>query len=509
MHDLIVIGAGSSGSAIAARASENPNLQVLLVEAGPDYERLDDTPADLINSHNNSYKAHDWGLTYSPTHHRNSPFPRGRVVGGSSAVNTCIALRGLPEDYNEWAAMGNDQWHWDHVLPAFNRLERDLDYGHADYHGDAGPITIRRYPHEELLAQHQAFLAAADILGYPRCDDANNPMGSGAGPLPMNKQGRLRVSSAVSYIAPARLRSNLSIKADMHMRRLIIKKRRCVGVEVQNADGSIEQLHAKTVVLSAGAIMSPAILMRSGLGPAQHLNALGIDIVEDVAGVGQNLCDHPALSVVANVKNRSLIDTDAPIIQSILRYTCEGSDKRNDLQIEQLSFAGGPKDPPRFAIAGVVEYQYGRGEVRLVSADPRVSPIIENRFCEDDRDASRLVTCLQDILKLTKTGPLKDMIEAVVFPDPIRGHDAASLDSLVRKFSASGYHPCGTVKMGPREDPGAVVDQYGRCHYLDNLVIADAAIMPFVPRANTNLTCIMIGERVGEWLRQSPATYGI
>ncbi len=138
-----------------------------------------------------------------------------------------------------------------------------------------------------------------------------------------------------------------------------------------------------------------------------------------------------------------------------------------------------------------------------------INPIINNRFCEDSRDASRLVTCLQDILRFTQSGPLSDMIDSVVFPDPARGFDAASLDTLVRKFSASGYHPSGTVKMGPKEDPGAVVDQFGCCHTIDNLVVADASIMPFVPRANTNLTCIMIGEKIGDWLRQSPARYGL
>ncbi|MCB1647005.1 MAG: GMC family oxidoreductase N-terminal domain-containing protein [Pseudomonadales bacterium] len=509
MIDLLVIGAGSAGCALAARASENPALNVMLIDAGPDYETLAGTPFDLQNSHNNSYTRHDWGMSYWPTSQRQSPFPRGRVVGGSSSVNTTIALRGIPEDYDEWASLGNPEWSWEKVLPAFNRLERDLDYGSEPYHGDAGPITVRRYQHHELLPQHQAFLASAEALGYPECPDGNDPYACGAGPQPMNKTGRLRLSCAIGYLAPARLRDNLTIQGERHVRRLLINQHRCTGAEVELPDGSIEHIHARAVALCAGAIMSPVILMRSGLGAAAQLQKHGIDVVEDIPAIGQNLCDHPALSVVADVNDGAVIDQDSPLIQTILRYTCEGSDKRNDLQIEQISFASRAGEPPRFSVAGVVEYQYGRGQITLTSSDPHALPLIENRFCEDDRDAARLVQCMKDIFRFTETGPLADMITGIRFPDPSRGRDDETLNALVRKFSASGYHPCGTVKMGPAEDPEAIVDQYGCARKTDGLIVADGAIMPFVPRANTNLTCIMIGEKIGEWIRVNPARYGL
>ena len=220
-YDVLIVVAGSSGSVIAARLSENPNLHVALIEAGPDYVDPADTPFDLINSHNNSYTDHDWGFAYQPTQHRSDRFPRGRVVGGSSAVNTTIALRGMPEDYDEWAEVSNDHWSWNNVLPAFKRLERDLDFPDAPYHGDSGPITIRRYPPAELVPQQQAFLDTALDLDYPYCADANDPDGYGAGPHPMNKLGRLRISAAIGYLAPARVRPNLDILADTLVRRLL------------------------------------------------------------------------------------------------------------------------------------------------------------------------------------------------------------------------------------------------------------------------------------------------
>jgi choline dehydrogenase len=507
MHDVIVVGAGSSGCAIAARASEDPNRTVLLLEAGPDYSDLSSLPFDLLNGHNNSYTAHDWRFAHFPTREREIRFPRGRVVGGSSAVNTAIALRGMPEDFEEWAALGLPEWDWRGVLPAYKRLERDLDFGDCDYHGDAGPITIRRYPPSEMSLQHLAFLEAARDLGYPDCPDANDPDGWGAGPQPMNKLGRLRVSCAIGYLAPARVRPNLVIRAETTVRRILVDEGHCGGVEVQTRDGEVETLRAKLVVLSAGAIMTPAILMRSGLGPAPQLERHSVPVARDITGVGRNLSDHPALSVTMRPKDPSIIDHDMPIIQTILRYTAEGSDKRNDLQIEMISFSG-RKEASQFAIAGVLEYQHGRGEIVLASGDPDAPPVIHQRFCEDDRDLARLMTCYRDVLAFARSKPIADLTEGIDFP---RGGNPTEeeIAGLIRRFAGSGYHPCGTARMGVATDPEAVVDQYGRCHAVDGLAIADASIMPFVPRANTNLTSIMIGEKVGEWIRTRPAIYGL
>jgi choline dehydrogenase len=507
--DIVVIGAGSSGAVIAARASEDPRHSVCLIEAGPDYPLLAQTPADLVNSHNNSYHDHDWGFAYQPTAEGASqPFPRGRVTGGSSAVNTTIALRGMPEDYDGWAAMGNPEWGWDGVLPAFRRLERDLDYGGEPYHGDAGPISIRRYQPEEMTLVHRAFLDASRELGYPGCPDANDPSSSGSGAHPMNKLGRLRVSTAIGYLAPARARANISIRANTHTRRLIIENGRVTAAEVETS-GAISEVRGRLFVLCAGSLQSPPILMRSGVGPRAELDRLGIDVTRDVPGVGENLCDHPALAVLCRVKDPSILDPDQPIVQTILRYTAPGSDARNDLQIEAFSFSPRRESLDCFAIAAVLEEVKGRGKLRITSAEPYAAPIAEQHFCEDERDVTRLAAAFRDTIAFTETAAYRDIIAEVLFPAPGRELTDEGLANMLRRLSASGFHPCGTLKMGPRSDPGAVVDQFGRCYALEGLAVADASIMPTVPRANTNLTSIMIGEKIGEWIRTRPDQYGL
>ena len=504
VSDIVIVGAGSAGSVIAARASEDPNRTVLLLEAGPDYPQLADTPFDLRNGNENSLADHDWRYRYQPaTGARDVHFPRGRVTGGSSAVNTAIALRSIPEDHRNWP----DEWAWDRVLPAYRRLERDLDFG-ADrgVHGDSGPITVRRYPPAEQGPVHQAFLATVAALGYPAAADQNAPDAQGYGPHPMNKLGRLRVSAAVGYLAPARVRPNLTILAQRHTRRLVFEGMRVTGVEVERPDGTIETHHGRLVVLCAGAIGSPTILLRSGVGPKAELERLGIDLVADLAGVGARLDDHPGLPVICTARHPEMVDTDMPLIQTVLRYTGEGSPHRLDCFVEPVTFIRMANRAPSFGVLLSLFHTQSRGRLRLASADPHAAPVIETGFGSDEYDNDRLARCLMDTVRIAQSGPLAELVAEIGWPRlPL---DLEGARHLARTRAGSGYHPCATVPMGDPADPLTAVDPHGRVRGVDNLVVADASIMPAVPRANTNLTSLMIGEMVGEWLRAS-SVYGL
>ena len=502
--DVVIVGAGAAGAVIAARASEDPHRSVLLIDAGPDYPLATDLPDDLRDGHDNSYVDHDWGLQYTPAGERTDRFPRGRVTGGSSAVNTTIALRGIPADYDEWAELGNPEWSWANVLPAFNRLERDLDFGAEPYHGDAGPISIRRWTDDELVPTQAAFIEACREHGFPDSPDVNAPDAIGVGPMAMNKLGRLRISTAMGYLSAARHRDNLTIKPDTVINRVIVENGEATAVETT----SNERIDARLVVIASGAIHTPGVLVRSGIGDAGELARLGIAATATVPGVGANLADHPALAVIMKPKFPEFCAPDLPLVQTICRYTSTDGSPPLDVNIELITRARTRSGDPLFMLAPSLEQVDGRGEVRQTSLDPTSMPAIHQHFGEHDADVRRHVAALEDALALTKLAPLSEFIDEVTFPDAAR-RDHDQLVSLARKVSASGYHPCGTAKMGPADDPMAVVDQYGRCRAIDQLVVADASIMPTVPRANINLTSIMIGEMVGEWLRTTPTRYGL
>ncbi|MEM7340722.1 MAG: GMC family oxidoreductase [Actinomycetota bacterium] len=510
--DVVVLGAGAAGAVVAARASENPDLDVVLVEAGPDYEAASTLPDDLIDGHRNSLHDHDWDLRHQPADDVDPvAFPRGRVTGGSTAVNTTIALRGIPADYDHWASLGNPEWAWEAVLPALCRLERDLDFGAEPHHGDAGPITIRRWRAEELVPTQAAFLEAATSFGHPACADVNAPDAVGAGVMAMNKLGRLRISTAVGYLASARHRENLTILSDHHANRVVVEHGRATGVELVAGDGSARTIEASLVIVACGAVHSPGVLVRSGIGAADELARLAIEPVATMSGVGANLSDHPALLVAMTPRHPEMTADELPLVQTITRYTSESSDVPLDVNIELITRLPRPARRPDRAVLGLaasLEWVEGRGLIRQRSADPLDAPHIESGFGRHPLDLARNVAAYRDAIAIASQPALADLIDEVVFPDPNRA-SVEQLTTLARRASGSGYHPCGTVRMGPTDDPTAVVDQFGRCHGVDQLVVADASIMPTVPRANTNLTSIMIGERIGEWIRTEPARYGL
>ena len=364
--------------------------------------------------------------------------------------------------------------------------------------------VVRHKPENWLPLQH-AFKASCLDQGYAEIYDHNNPDATGFGPFPMNNPNGVRMSTALSYINPNRHRLNLTIRPNVLVRRILIEDGRATGVEVESG-GEVFQMEAGEIILSAGAIASPQVLMLSGIGPAEHLQEKGIAVVADLPGVGKNLRDHPLVAVRVKTKDDFPLDPDAPRIQTVLRYTASGSENRNDMQIFPSSFStplgGDPMAEEGIRFTCMLELAESAGELQLNSSDPKEQPFIDCRYLEAPRDRERLREGVRIIIDMMEHESFTDIVEKLISPIESDLASDETLDQWMLENVWIGQHLSGTCKMGPDSDPLAVVDQYGKVHGIEGLRVADASIMPNVIRANTNATTIMIGERVAAWIAE-------
>jgi choline dehydrogenase-like flavoprotein len=526
--DYLIVGGGSAGCVLAARLSEDPQVQVALLEAGPpDTSVLIHCPAGLALLAKNGQA--NWGFQTVPQAGlggRSGYQPRGKVLGGSSSVNAMIYARGHRSDYDRWAAEGNAGWSWDEVLPWFRKSEHN-ERGADAFHGAGGPLNVM-----DLRSPHRfgpVFVEAAKQAGFPENRDFNGAQQEGVGLYQVTHKNGERLSAAKAYLAPNRHRPNLHVLTGAQATRVLLEGRRAVGVAFRQ-DGHDRELRVRCeVLLSAGALLSPQLLMLSGIGPADHLRAHGIPVQHHLPGVGQNLHDHVDVVQVVDAPHLTdLFGLSPRGIVNAVKGILEWRRQRSGLLTTNFAEAGGfirsaPGEPLpdlqlHFVIGKLVDHgrktvfghgyschvcllrPKSRGSLTLASADPLAAPRIDPNFLADPDDASRLVRgfkVMRDILQQPALAGLGGRELAA----SAGARDDAAIEAFVRSHADTIYHPVGTCRMG--NGPMDVVDAQLRVRGLEGLRVVDASIMPSIVGGNTNAPVIMIGEKAADLIRQS------
>jgi choline dehydrogenase len=502
-YDTLIVGCGTAGAILAARLSEDSSRSVCVVEAGRDYPSVEALPAGvrshrsargLVTSLNDPEVLGfpDWGHVARSTPLQAAvALPRGKIVGGSSSINGGVFFRALREDLDAWA-VSNPDWSFEACQPYFKRIERDNDFA-DDFHGSDGPIPVNRSHTEDWVPLNQAFHAACLDLGFPDCPDFNRPDAWGVGPLPVNIDATVRYSSAVGYLMPAHARSNLTVISDAHAQHITFKGSAACGVEFETG-GRLITLEADQIVLAAGAVSSPHLLLLSGIGPREHLQSVGIRPLVDLPGVGQNLRDHPVLCASWSATDVQL-PTSGPGTpgQLGLRATTPGSDDPRDMRLVSFRAEGSN----RFGIPFSLMHAESAGQLELASRDATAPPRIDFRHLEHPADLRRLRAMLELVERIVEH-PAYDRLRLQRRAPMDMGETA--LEEWMLSTVITGHHISSTCKMGPASDALAVVDQAGRGHGVDHLRVIDSSILPDCPRVNINATTMMLAEKLAAQL---------
>lgn len=519
MYDTIIVGAGSAGCVLANRLSAEPGRKVLLLEAGRRPPVASDMPAMWIGMVNTEV---DWGYHTVPQagcKMRRILWPRGKMLGGSGSINAMIYIRGLPSDYDAWASMGCAGWAWEDVLPAFLKSEHNETLGNAPLHGQGGELNIANLPYVD--ATERLWLAAAQAAGLPPNDDFNGAVQEGVGFFQLFCKDGERYGTAKAFLRPALDRPNLTVETGVLTTRILMDRGRAVGVEyLRNGQPCIAHA-ASEVVLSAGAIGSPQLLLLSGIGPADELRQAGVAPVHDLPGVGKNLQDHINIPITFHTHGRVGIGgmTEGELGAAVAEWTgsrtgpitsnwaAAGGFARSgvsagepDLQLYGVIAAN--RDHARYLSArpgltlhATLQRPQCRGEIRLRSADPIEQPAIDPRYLADDPNGTDLATLVAGVRlnrRIAAAPPLRELIDAEITPSAEAQSDE-EIGEFIRGHCTTLYHPAGTCRMGT--DPSAVVDPALRVHGVAGLYVADASIFPRMVSGNTNAPTIMVAER--------------
>jgi choline dehydrogenase len=520
VHDYVIIGAGSAGCVLANRLSEDPGTRVLLLEAGgPDRHWNIRVPAAFSKLFKGP---HDWAYHTEPQTHmhgRRLYWPRGKVLGGSSSINAMIYIRGHRADYDQWRDLGNDGWGFADVLPYFKKAEHQ-ERGSSEYHGVGGPLHVSD-PRSPNVLSH-AFVEAGVDSGLPRNDDFNGPTQEGVGFYQVTQKSGRRHSAAAAYLVPALTRPNLTVRTGVLAARVLFSGKRADGVEYLEDGVPRQEQAAREVILCGGAINSPQLLLLSGVGPADHLRALGVPVVADVPGVGENLQDHLAVPVAYRCTQPVTLDA-VETIGNALRFiffkrgplTSNVAEAgafvhtRPGLKAPDLQFHFGPVcylDHGFTRLAGhwltlgpTLIRPQSRGRITLRSLDPRDAPAIQPDYLAAREDVDLMVEGIRLSRSFAGAKAFHPFRGAEVYPGP----EAQSADAMVDYLRARAetiYHPAGTCKMG--KDSRAVVDARLRVIGVEGLRVVDASVMPVLVGGNTNAPVIMIAEKAADLIRK-------